>query len=156
MLFLNGVSLCFTPGSGLPFGKTQKRNTPDTGRDINQFITKISVPKKVWFIGFVEGDGCFTYDNNTNSLTFLIRQKENKVLFKVKKFLGFGSVYLASDGYWNFSVRAKKDLLELINIFNGNLFLNKRIIQFENWVKLFNLKYNTAIQLNSNRRYFNM
>jgi hypothetical protein len=68
------------------------------------------MPNIDWFIGFVEGDGCFTYDQNANNLTFIIRQKEPKVLFKVKKFLGFGSVFLASDGYWSFAVRAKKHL----------------------------------------------
>lgn len=156
-LFLNMLFLtCGTRGSGL---LTQKWNSPETGRDINQFCTKSSarpMPNKDWFIGFTEGDGCFTYDKNASTLGFIIRQKEPKILFKIKKLLGFGSVYLASDGYWNFTVRAQKNLNQLIDIFNGNLFLDKRIVQFENWVKLFNLKYNTAIQVNFNRRQFSL
>lgn len=96
----------------------RKRDSPETARDMAHFW-------KDWFVGFVEGDGCFTYDNNADCLYFVIRQKESGVLFKVQRFLGFGTVYRGKDGYWTFSTRSRDHLRQIIDICNGNLLLQK-------------------------------
>jgi len=38
-----------------------------------------------WFVGFTEGDGSFVVDNNTNRISFIITQKDPKVLYYIKK-----------------------------------------------------------------------
>lgn len=52
---------------------------------------------KWWLIGFAEGDGYFAVDKR-GYLTFKLTQSstDSKVLFYVKKILGFGSVTLQS------------------------------------------------------------
>lgn len=44
-----------------------------------------------WFIGFSEGDGSFTISNKR--CYFSINQKDIKILYKIKKNLGFGQVF---------------------------------------------------------------
>lgn len=139
---------------GCVFFHTQSGNSSETIRGISQQLVPVHSQNmfKDWFIGFSEGDGCFTHDSKTNSFSFIIRQKDPKVLFIIKKQLGFGSVFKATDGYWNYAVRSKKNLEFLINLFNGNLFLLKRITQFQKWVLFFNQKYNTGYQVISTAR----
>lgn len=67
-------------------------------------------------------------------------------MYKVQKHLQFGYVYQDQNGYWIYSVKNPKHLYVLIGIFNGNLFLEKRIVQFRKWVLLYNKKYGTNIK----------
>jgi len=60
-------------------------------------------------------------------------------------FFPFGSVFLSKDGYYTYHVSSKNDLICLINIFNGNLLLQKTNKRFEIFVKEFNKHYNTNI-----------
>lgn len=101
-----------------------------------------------WFIGFAEGDSSFTMDSGAKRLYFVIRQKDPKVLFCIKSYLGFGSLTLAGDGYWNYTVSAQKHILILINIFNGNLVLEKRNNQFINWLNAYNLWFSLSNPIN--------
>nr|YP_009763312.1 LAGLIDADG endonuclease [Metarhizium rileyi]QIS49090.1 LAGLIDADG endonuclease [Metarhizium rileyi] len=99
---------------------------------------------KLWFIGFVEGDGSFII-NKDGYLEFRITQssKDAQVLFMIKKMLGFGVVRV-QDSNRNthcYRVRDKKNLLKLISIFNGSIFLESRRKQFKLWLEAFNLKY---------------
>jgi hypothetical protein len=98
-----------------------------------------------WFVGFTEADGCFTYDSKRNALHFILCQKDPQVLYIIKKHFKFGSVFISKQGFWYYTVIAKKDLNILIHVFNGSLYLAKRIRQFEKWVLLYNKKYNTNI-----------
>jgi hypothetical protein len=107
-----------------------------------------------WLIGFVEGDESFII-NKDGYLEFKITQssKDAQVLFMIKKSLGFGIVRLQS--YSNnihcYRVRDKNNLLKIISIFNGNIFLDSRNSQFKLWLKAFNLKYKENIYcLNNN------
>lgn len=103
---------------------------------------------KLWFIGFVEGDGSFIIDKD-GYLEFRITQssKDAQILFMIKKELGFGVVRV-QDYIRNthcYRVRDKKNILKLISIFNGNIFLDSRKEQFKLWLNNFNLKYKENI-----------
>ncbi len=132
-----------------PFGKTA---STETKREIPlknkmQFHFKSPKISNDWIVGFFEGDGCLNifYDEKKNPvLSFLIRQADPKMLFKIKKHLGFGSVYSDSKGYWTLRIRNQKGLLKVITLLNGRLFLKKRISSFQKWVEVYNLKYGTS------------
>lgn len=103
---------------------------------------------KLWFIGFVEGDGSFII-NKDGSLEFRITQssQDAQILFKIKKELGFGVVRV-QDSVRNthcYRVRDKNNLVKLISIFNGKIFLDTRKEQFKLWLNAFNLKYKENI-----------
>ena len=86
-----------------------------------------------WFIGFSEGDGSFSQTKRS----FVINQKDPKLLFHIKKKLGFGSVYKTTDpGIWRYSVTGKTNCLRLYYLFNGNLALDKTFQSFLNWSAL--------------------
>jgi LAGLIDADG endonuclease/Proton-conducting membrane transporter len=103
---------------------------------------------KLWFIGFVEGDGSFII-NKDGYLEFRITQSspDAQILFRIKKELGFGVVRV-QDSVRNthcYRVRDKNNLVKLISIFNGNIFLDTRKEQFKLWLNAFNLKYKENI-----------
>ncbi len=103
---------------------------------------------KLWFIGFVEGDGSFII-NKDGYLEFRITQssKDAQILFMIKKELGFGVVRI-QDSIRNthcYRVRDKKNIVKLISIINGNIFLGSRKEQFKLWLHAFNLKYKENI-----------
>ena len=99
---------------------------------------------KLWFIGFAEGDGSFII-NKDGYLEFRITQSSNdaQILFMIKKMLGFGVVRVQDsiNKTHCFRVRDKNNLLKLIFIFNGNIFLDSRKEQFRLWLNAFNFKY---------------
>ena len=99
-----------------------------------------------WFVGFVEGDGSFVINYKTNRVSFIITQKDPKVLYYIKKNLGFGKVYLCQDTYYRFIVSKFINLQYLIQIFSGRLLLEKSTIRYITWVRSFILYY----QLNTN------
>ena len=109
---------------------------------------KIDNTFKSWLIGFAEGDGYFGVDKR-GYLTFKLTQSTTdcQVLFFIKKSLGFGSVSLQSksSNTHQYRVRDKNNLINIINIFNGNLITKAKIAQFKDFLKAFNSKYNTDI-----------
>ena len=103
---------------------------------------------KLWLIGFVEGDVSFII-NKDGYLEFRITQssRDAQILFRIKKELGFGVVRV-QDSVRNthcYRVRDKNNLVKLISIFNGNIFLDTRKEQFKLWLNAFNLKYKENI-----------
>lgn len=103
---------------------------------------------KLWFIGFVEGAGSFII-NKDGYLEFKITwpSKDAQILFKIKKELGFGMV--RAQGSKNnthcYIVYEIKNILKLISIFNGNIFLESKKEQFKLWLNTFNLRYKENI-----------
>jgi hypothetical protein len=89
-----------------------------------------------WFIGFTEGDGAFlTYKN---SCIFVITQKEEAILNNIYNVLQIG--YVKNFGKFSrYIIKDRNSILLLINIFNGNLFLDKRKIQLKKWLDIFNI-----------------
>ena len=83
---------------------------------------------KEWFIGFVEGEGCFCITKGTPAFSIPLHIINLPLLYKIQNFLQKkGSLYFNKKTKKALlSIRAKKDILFLINIFNGNLFLTKR------------------------------
>jgi hypothetical protein len=101
-----------------------------------------------WLTGFFEGDGCLSIYNlnpNTQELSFILRQADPKVLYKIKNYLGFGSVYVDKKGYWTLRIRNKVGLLKIANLLNGKLVLDKRLAQYKIWVDALNTKYNASL-----------
>lgn len=105
-------------------------------------IKKLNTHFLEWFIGFAEGDGSFYVkykDRKDFRLGFDISQKDPKVLYFIKKTLGFGKIckYKSSKTgqvYWFYRVDTKKNIIRIAHLFNGNLILPKRKIQFHKWL----------------------
>nr|AYQ94228.1 hypothetical protein [Borodinellopsis texensis] len=97
-----------------------------------------------WFIGFSEGDGSFIIRNETPTrprLVFEVSQKDPKVLFLIRKMLGFGRVryYIRTEtgeAYWTYIVDTKPNIQRIIALFNGNLVLPKRRFFFNKWLEI--------------------
>lgn len=94
-----------------------------------------------WFIGFAEGDGTFYIKREKKQrpkLIFEICQKDPKTIYYLRKILGFGTVNKwtrNSEEYWVYKIASKENVKRLICLFNGNLVLTKRKVQFKKWVK---------------------
>ena len=103
---------------------------------------------KLWFIGFSEGNDYFIV-NKDGYLEFKITQSsvDAQVLFYIKKKTGFGVVRVKDRNNKTlcFRIIDKNNLLKIICIFNGNIFLNSRKKQFKLWLEAFNLKYKENI-----------
>ena len=69
--------------------------------------------------------------------------RDAQVLFMIKKSLGFGVVRVQnySNNTHCYRVMDKNNLLKIISIFNGNIFIDSRKDQFKLWLEAFNLKY---------------
>lgn len=99
---------------------------PEHKKKINQKFLE-------WFTGFTEGDGSFVVSKN--KVYFDITQNLNdiKILYYIKKQLGFGKVLIRKEPHRNvgvFYVSSKENFLRLITIFNGNLSTKYKNEQF--------------------------
>lgn len=94
--------------------------------------------EKLWLIGFIEAEGCF-HISNKNQLILTITQgyKNIYVLYYIQEILGFGKVIKQGSRTFRYVVQDKVGIKEIINLVNGNLYLEKRKNQFklflENW-----------------------
>lgn len=100
-----------------------------------------------WLVGFSEGDGSWLTLNRSSKLvpTFIINQKDPKILYKIKSFFGFGSVYGPYQNkkdlntYYRYHVSgATNHTRVLIEFFNGNLVLKKTQSRFQNYLAAYN------------------
>jgi hypothetical protein len=76
---------------------------------------------------------------HNNILTFVITQKDPKVLFEIQIILGFG-VVKHFKGFSRYIVSNNIHCFLLYLIFNGNLVINYRVDQLNRW-------YNTLLNL---------
>lgn len=92
-----------------------------------------------WFIGFTEGDGSFITTTRGN-LIFVITQStiDVQILYYIQKQFGFGSVIKQGHNTHRFIVQDKINLYLLIILFNGNIVLPSKFIQFIKFVKIYN------------------
>jgi hypothetical protein len=100
-----------------------------------------------WFIGFSEGDGAILEHKGRSS--FVLTQKDNKVLHEICNTLNIGTVKDFSDKkgnikYSRFIISGNKDIFLLYLLFNGNLRLQHRIDQLTKW----NTNLNNASKFN--------
>lgn len=120
--------------------KSSSETTRETSFNFFRNLTKIPCYKisddwLTWFIGFTEGDGAILVSKNNPY--FVITQKEAYILHHIHEVLGIG--YVKDFGKFSrFMVFKQKDIIVLISIFNGNLFLNKRKKQLNKWLDLTN------------------
>lgn len=124
--------------------------TRNTSFNLNQFYDhyknnySLLVPDYnwlIWFIGFAEGDGAILCYKNRPQ--FVLTQKEGRILYHIKEVLGFGNVKYystSSGGYYRYIVSDLRNIKTLALLFNGNLVLNHRINQLNEWFKVLKLK----------------
>ena len=120
---------------------------------------KIGIPQQIsnpnidffeWFIGFFEAEGsfCHWFDGKTHRFNIEINQKDPKLMYKIKKNLGFGNVIQfkqKNNIYWRYTTSSFNNIKRIILLFNGNLITNYKNIKFYNFLKQFNLIYNESI-----------
>ena len=99
-----------------------------------------------WFIGFAEGDGCFYITKGKSIFSIHLHIADLVLLLEIKTQLNIGSVHIGKKSCL-FTVKAKKEIEILIKIFNGNIYLSKRIIQFNQWVKNFEKKHGESFKI---------
>ncbi len=90
-----------------------------------------------WFIGFSEGNGSFIVSRDC--CFFILTQKDSKILFKIKKKLGFGSVSKYGT-FFRYIVSKDIFIKKLLCLFNGNLILNTTIIKLKKWYDFLQIK----------------
>ena len=120
--------------------KSQRQGTNQQG------INKFNPSFLEWFIGFSEGDGSFLISSGKTIFSIHLHKIDLPLLYIIKTELNMGNVYESKDSAI-FIVKAKQDILTLIEIFNGNIFLKKKQVQFERWVYNYNLKNKLSIEM---------
>ena len=96
---------------------------------------------KEWLVGFTEGDGSFVVNNETSRVSFIITQKDPKVLYFIKKGLGYGKVYSCGDTYWRYVVGRREHIEYIIHLFSGQLKLDKTNERYRKWVEAYTRYY---------------
>lgn len=89
-----------------------------------------------WFIGFLEGDGAIL--EHKGRARFVITQRDSKVLHEIREILKVGVVKSFYDGngnniYSRYIVSDNKGIYLLYVLLNGNLLLQARVNQLNNW-----------------------
>jgi hypothetical protein len=102
-----------------------------------------------WFIGFFEAEGSFSswFDGKRKRLQIEITQKDPKLMYKIKKQLGFGNVtsfFKKGQTYWRYQTSKKENFIRLFYLFNGNFVTFKKQHQFANFMRHFNKVHKTS------------
>ena len=124
------------------------------------YLPKFTSPSSnflTWFIGFSEGEGCYTV-NNRGDLAFIITQSTSDigVLHYIKETLGFGKVISQSLKCSRYVTQSKREIEIIISLFNGNTVLPTRqksldlfIKGFNNWAGKGNIKLEAVTTINN-------
>ena len=110
---------------------------------------------KEWLIGFTEGDGSFIITNGKPRYSIHLNKMDLPLLYYIQSELKMGNVYISKNSAI-LIVKAKGDILKLIEIFNGNIYLDKVRKRFGEWVRCYNSRYNTEIKLKNDKRVINL
>jgi len=110
-----------------------------------------------WLIGFVEGEGSFTYRRSDGWPFFTITQNDREILERIKAFFQFGSVRKhcgrADCRAWRYVVCHNwNDLNKLREFFDGRLRMRGKQEQFKFWVSLFDLNHPIRINGRTHER----
>lgn len=111
---------------------------------IPQHKKKINKNFLEWFIGFTEGDGSFIVSKNKVYFDITQNLHDIRVLYYIKKELGFGKVISRKEIHRNvgvFYVSSKENFTRLMAIFNGNISTNNKKEQFRRWLDIYNKQY---------------
>ena len=109
--------------------KSQGQGANQQGINVLTESNKFEARFLEWFIGFAEGDGSFVVTGGKCVFSIHLHVVDLPLLYKIQTELNMGNVYF-KDNSATLIIKAKKDVATLIDIFNGNIFLNKRKIQF--------------------------
>jgi len=78
---------------------------------------------------------------NKERLSYVLTQKEEKILSDIKEKLKLGNVsYDKAANCWRYRIGSKYELKLLTELFNGNLILLKRKEQLKGWLNIYNIK----------------
>lgn len=88
-----------------------------------------------WFIGFFEAEGSFShwFDGKEWRFQIEITQKDPKLMYKIKKKIGFGNVTCFCQNnqtYWRYQISKPTHIKTMIFLFNGNLMTNHKYHMF--------------------------
>lgn len=123
---------------------------------------KISIAFLEWFIGFSEGNFCFVQiliKDSNDLFIFEIHQKDPKIIYYIKKNLGFGQireVVYDNASFWVFRILKKKHLLSIFSLFKFQLISMKNFLYFFQWLsndqiflnnKMFRNLYDTQLSV---------
>ena len=133
-------------------GKSQGQGANQQGINVLTESNKFEARFLEWFIGFAEGDGSFVVTGGKCVFSIHLHVVDLPLLYKIQTWLNMGNVYFKYNSA-TLIIKANKDIATLIEIFNGNIFINKRKIQFAKWVDNYNLKNQTNIQIKQNKFY---
>lgn len=99
-----------------------------------------------WFIGFTEGDGSFVV-NHRGELTFILVQGvENKgILTRIQERIKLGKIIKQGERVYRLKIEKKKEIDLIILLFNGNLILPSRKLQFKKFFDQYITKKNPIV-----------
>ena len=122
--------------STIPFSifKTKfKELFPNTSIPSDEFL--------YWLIGFTEGDGCFAINNRKELSFILIQGFYNKdILSKIKQTLNMGNILKQGPRVYRLIIHRKTHIELIILLFNGNIVLPSRKVQFNKFLSFYNIK----------------
>lgn len=137
---------CFVKQNEWGSSETIRGNTYDLFKENFAYFFKQEFSKDdvwlSWFIGFLEGDGAILAHKSRAS--FVISQRHSKVLHEIHEVLKIGKVKTFYDDkgnviYSRYIVSDNNGVYLLYLLLNGNLVLQTRVNQLENWyIALFN------------------
>nr|AKZ21147.1 LAGLIDADG homing endonuclease [Prasiola crispa] len=106
---------------------------PDTVLPSDEFL--------YWFIGFTEGDGHFGI-NNRYELSFIITQGQcnKEILFQIQKNLNMGNILKQGPRVYRLIIHKKVYIELIIFLFNGNIILPSKKVQFNKFLSVYNKK----------------
>lgn len=123
----------FSMNKFLKFYEEWQKSFPNYEKPVVDFLN--------WFIGFTEGDGCFCI-NKRRELSFIITQGEENIdlLNFIHKTLRIGHVIKQGSRTFRFIVYRKEHIYLIILLFNGNIVLPTRKIQFNQFLLVYSQK----------------
>lgn len=113
-----------------------------------------------WFLGFVEGNDCFTI-NDRGDLAFIITLREDNkfILEEIAETLEVGRVivqtkHIVPGRLWTYRyiVTSAKELHRIITIINGNLVFTRRKNEFKLFVEAYN-KMLARVKINRKKKF---
>lgn len=92
-----------------------------------------------WLIGFTEGDGSFVV-NHRKELSFILIQGAEgvEILYRIQKILNMGNVIKQGSRVFRQIINKKEHIYLLLLLFNGNLILPTRKVQFNKFLTTYN------------------
>ena len=152
-LFLTPIkTTLFTTSTLLPICNSKNEFNFDPFIDQYKLIfypTSNKVPTfefLTWLVGFSEGDGSFIVQKTRNTLQFVITQstQDISVLHYIKDNLGFGKVIKQGERTSRYIVQDLSNLYLILLLFNGNIVLPSRKVNYKHFLDNFNQKVNSS------------